>query len=153
MLLKFLFGITRVVPVGKEDCLDNTKIKDAIFLTVKKDVFQHSDMAKATGIIPGAGGFVKRIRNADKAYFFGESISCRVSTDDSMMEVYTPLLTSGKIYMTEVKTGLAKHAVFMVCDKQYYPTKLNISELVWKEVSYQEMLDVMEGECNAGYDY
>lgn len=152
MLLKFLFGTNRVIPADSEDKGDDIKLKDCLMLTVKKDVFQHSDMKRILQMSASHGGFVKRIRKPDMAYFYGESISCRVSTDDSMMELYTPLLEKGSIWHVDVKTGYATHAVFVVCPEGYKPTSI-LTDIEWNSVDYAGMLDILKGEDSAGYDF
>lgn len=140
MIAKFLFGTYRISNIKTEEY----KFGDLLLLTFKQDVFQHSDMKKYIEMTPSAGGFVSKLNKIENMRFYGESISCAVSTDSSMDEVYKDLTTTGSWWKTTIVVhGRYEYQVWGVCKKGYKPF-LPYIDLEWKESSYEEMLKHME---------
>lgn len=151
MTLKFLFGQTRLIAINKEDIPDNHELKDAILLAYKTDILQHSDMRNRTRFLGVTnGGFVKCIRDRMRTIWFGESVSCRVSTDESMGKVYHKLVEANNYYQYDFELYGKKHAIFMVCPEGYYPSAYGTS-IEWLAVDHNDLLDVVHAEEESNY--
>lgn len=145
MELKFLFGTVRVIKKNEEDVIENAKLKDCIVMTRKTDLIQHSEMASATSLFPLTGGFVKNIRDRRKSHWFGESVSCRVRTDESMEPMYLELVTAENYWKAELIRLGKTYTVFMVCPVDYEPSH-QLGELKWQACSHVDLKDIVEAE-------
>jgi hypothetical protein len=147
MIAKFLFGTGRVISLEKEDSPSNVKLKDMLFIVRKHDVFAHSDMANLCRTPPSTGGFVKCLGNQGEENFYGESVSCNVGTDDSMLELYYPLTQNGNWYMfTHPIPGTGtKFTVFCGCPFGYKPSSL-LTGIEWEPVKYEDIKPLMTKE-------
>lgn len=150
MELKFLFGSTHLTPIGKDDTKENASVKEAIIFTRKTDIVQHSDIVKRTSFMGVTnGGFIRRFRRPSGTIWYGESVSCRVSTDESMEKVYHKLVEQNNYWYFEFEMYNEKHAVFMVCPEGFQPCSL-ISGIEWKPCTHAEAYDIISAEydCN-----
>ena len=145
MELKFLFGTVRVIKKNDEDTIENATLKDCILMTRKTDLIQHSEMASATSLFPLTGGFIKSIRDRRKMHWFGESVSCRVRTDESMEPLYTKLVTTENYWKAELIRLGRTYTIFMVCPVDYEPS-CQLSELKWRPCSHLDLKDIVEAE-------
>lgn len=148
MLHKFLFGHTRVIPVDAEDILENVKLKDILVFTRKTDIFQHSDMRSMVVMGLSTGGFIKKFHKPEKAEFFGESISCRVQTDESMDPLYAKLVSTGTWWKHEFQQYKKTTTIFAIVDNGFKPSS-QISGLEWTPVTHAEMVDITRAEDEA----
>lgn len=149
MELKFLFGNTHLVKINHDDVKENAEIKPAILLTRKVDIVQHSDMANRTQFMGVTnGGFVRRFRKPSGSIWYGESVSCRVSTDESMEKVYRALVEQNNYWYFEFEMYGEKHVIFMACPEGYYPCSI-ISGIEWKPCDHKEMYDIISVEDEA----
>jgi hypothetical protein len=139
MQSKFLFGNIRGIPDGEEDTKENVDYVHALAITRKHDVFQHRDMAHLIMMSPTKGGFVKKLRNQGEEYFHGESISVGVRTDDSMHQVYWPLLAEGNWFKhTHWVNEKSPFTIFLVLERGYRPTSL-MTEIEWEPIQYEQV--------------
>ena len=146
MIAKFLFGTERVIPTGSEDSPTNVQYKDLLFIVRKHDVYQHADMAKLYRIHPSTGGFVKGLGKPGEENFYGESVSCRVQTDDSMLELYYPLTKEGDWYKhTYTNSNGSKFTTFCGVPAGYIPSSL-LSNVEWEPIQYAEVKATMRKE-------
>ncbi|QYN79899.1 hypothetical protein PQD71_gp006 [Kosakonia phage Kc263] len=148
MILKFLFGTYRAKEEGKEEI----KFEDTLFMFRKTHVLQHSDVAQAFMFPPSTGGFVDKLRAVNTMHFYGESISCRVRTDESMDELYADLLKNGSWWETEYEQNKCKYGIWVVLPKGRKPA---FSELgyEWKPSSHKDMYDTLTAEDKTGYGW
>lgn len=150
MELKFLFGLTPLSLIGKEETRENVSVKEAIIFTRKIDIVQHSEMRDRVQFMGVShGGFVRRIRRASGTIWFGESVSCRVSTDESMEQVYHKLVEQNNYWYFEFEQCNEKHAIFMVCPEGFQPCSI-ITGIEWKPCTHDEAVDIVSAEydCN-----
>ncbi|WNV45999.1 hypothetical protein [Aeromonas phage AerS_266] len=54
----------------------------SLLLTVKRDSYQHRDMSRDFRCDPIYGGFADLNKEVPNEMFFGDSVSCRVRTDE-----------------------------------------------------------------------
>ncbi|AEV89662.1 hypothetical protein OBP_225 [Pseudomonas phage OBP] len=148
MQLKFLFGTVRAIPEGSEDIIENVKLKDFLALTRKTDVFQHSDMRSMVVMGLSTGGFVKKLHNPERMDFYGESISCRVRTDESMDPIYAELIKTGTWWKHEFQQHKKTFTIFGVTEAGFKPSS-GVSELNWVETTHADMLDIVRAEDEA----
>lgn len=149
MQLKFLFGLYRVT---KTDSEEKDSLKHCLFMFRKTDVLQHKDVARGFGLIPSNGGFVKHLRSTEKMHFHGESVSCQVATDDSMMKVYQELLKNGSWWSSEFEQYKSKYTIWAVAPEGLKPNLL-YCEQVWTPSSHKDMYDTMSAEEKTGYGW
>lgn len=151
MILKFLEG--RLRGVSKDNPTDAptaaTKAVMGLVLSYKTDILQHFEMMRYVRMNVLSGGFVKRTVKAEETNFYGESISCSVRAKGGD-EHYRKYLINDKIWHADVEHCRKKHALFITLPDGLQPWELN-SDLKWKEVSYAEMLSILEGEENSRY--
>lgn len=147
MIAKFLFSTERVIPNGQEDSPSGVKYKDTLLIVRKHDLFQHADMAKFCRLTPSTGGFVKGFgRKQGEEHFYGESVSCRVQTDDSMLELYHDLTKDGDWFKhTYMYNGTIPFTVFCGVQKDHYPSSL-LNGVVWEPVKYEEIRSLIRKE-------
>lgn len=89
-MLKYLAG---PIGINEED-----GISAALFLTVKRDSYQHLDMAKDFNIDPTHGGFADLQEEIPNEMFFGKSVSCNVSTCQESNQTLFDLVKNGNVY-------------------------------------------------------
>lgn len=89
-MLKYLAG---TIGINEED-----GISAALFLTVKRDSYQHLDMAKDFNIDPTHGGFADLQEEIPNEMFFGKSVSCNVSTCQETNQTLFDLVKNGNVY-------------------------------------------------------
>lgn len=146
MIAKFLFGTNRIIPNGLEDAGDSIKYKDTLLMVRKHDIFQHADMAKIYRLTPSTGGFVKRLGIQGEELFYGESVSCRVQTDDSMLELYRAITKHGDWFKhTYVYYKRTPFTVFCGVPKDHYPSSI-VNDIEWVSVEYKEIKNLMREE-------
>lgn len=94
-MLKYLHGV--VYDLSGEPI-------NALALTHKRDIYQHSDMARDIGLIPFHGGFADIDNKTGKvSNFHGESISCRVKTCAKANLEIEKILVEGDGYVVKFK--------------------------------------------------
>jgi hypothetical protein len=147
MIAKFLFGTNRTIPNGQEDSPTGVKYKDTLLIVRKHDLFQHADMAKFYRLSPSTGGFVKKLGiKQGEEHFYGESVSCRVQTDDSMLELYHDLIKNGDWFKhTYIYNEKTPFTVFCCVQKDHYPSSL-LNGVEWEPVQYEEIKPLMRKE-------
>ena len=109
-MLKYLAG---AIGINEED-----GISAALFLTVKRDSYQHLDMTKDFSIDPTHGGFADLQEEIPNEMFFGKSVSCNVSTCQESNQTLFDLVKNGNVYhcsKEKVKD------VWMFLEKDYTP--------------------------------
>lgn len=148
MILKFLFGTYRAKEEGKEEA----KFEDTLFMFRKTDVLQHSDVKQAFKFAPATGGFVSKLRSIEHMSFYGESVSCRVRTDESMDELYADLLKDGSWWETEYEQNGCKYSIWAVLPKGHKPAFDGLG-YEWKASSHKDMYDTLTAEENTGYGW
>ena len=148
MLLKFLLSFYRAVNLADE----TISTKQALFMFRKTDVLQHSDIKRAFCLSPSAGGFVSKLRSVDNMRFYGESVSCQVSTDSSMDPVYLALLKNGSWWETEYEQHGCKYSVWCVLPQGFKPNHPHVA-FEWKESSHKNMHELLTAEEEAGYGW
>lgn len=89
-MFKYLAG---AIGINEED-----GISAALFLTVKRDSYQHLDMAKDFNIDPTHGGFADLQEEIPNEMFFGKSVSCNVSTCQESNQTLFDLVKNGNVY-------------------------------------------------------
>lgn len=144
MIAKFLFGTERVVSLDQDPDSNNFDHKDMLFIVRKHDVFQHADMAKICRMHPSTGGFVKRLGKQGKEWFYGESVSCRVGTDESMDELYHDITENGEWYKYThvIPSSGSKFTIFCGCPTGYKPSTYGM-DFEWESVKYEEIKPLM----------
>ena len=70
----------------------------SLLLTVKRDSYQHLDMARNFGYIPQVGGFAALQKETPYEMFFGESVSCNVTTSKELNPTLMELVKNGNIF-------------------------------------------------------
>lgn len=147
MIAKFLFGTERVIPLDLEDTMENVQHKDMLYIVRKHDAFQHADMAKICRMHPSTGGFVKKIGRPGEEHFYGESISCRVQTDESMDELYHAITKEGEWfkYTYSIPGSGTKFTIFCGCPTGYKPSAYGM-DFQWEPVKYEEIRSLMNKE-------
>lgn len=148
MILKFLFGTYRARHTEEE----TVKFEETLFMFRKTDVLQHVDVARAFMFQPETGGFVDKLRSIEKMRFYGESVSCRVATDESMNELYAALLKDGSWWETEYEQNGCKYAIWAVLPKGRKPDFVKAG-VEWKLSSHKDMYDTLTAEEDAGYGW
>lgn len=94
-MLKYLYGVV-YDPSGEPI--------NALALTHKRDIYQHSDMARDVGLIPFHGGFADIENKTGKvSNFHGESISCRVKTCAKANLEIDKILADGNGFVVKFK--------------------------------------------------
>lgn len=141
MLLKFLFGSARVLVEGS----DKETLGDVLLMTRKTDIFQHSDMKQVTRTSPSTGGFVKHLRAPEKMEFFGESVSCRVQTDESMNPIYAELVKTGSWWKNEHLIHNTVHTIFLVTKAGHKPS-CTWADLKWEPTTHADMYEIVKAE-------
>lgn len=146
-MYKFLYGPVRAIKEsGINDIPLDVEPIYAIIMTVKKDIYQHSEMAKDCALVPFNGGFIQRFEVPSKTKFFGESISCQVKTDESMNKVYSELLKDGEYWVTKIQRDRQEHTVGMICPKGYV-----LDHDIWNKTTREELTDKLESEESSNY--
>ena len=152
MEVKYLWGDAIVLKEGAEDIRDNWEFEHSIAMTRRTDVYQHSDMARDVRLNVCYGGFARRFRKPDEITFFGESISCRVKTPEDI----TPLMnvhTGARYWKAEFGERGRKHAVFLLLDKAFVPSKGFNETNPWSETTHAEMREIIAAEQEANYGW
>lgn len=90
----------------------------SLLLTVKRDSYQHRDMAGNFGYIPQVGGFAALQQETPDEMFFGGSISCNVSTSKELNPTLMELVKNGNIF--HCSTYKVKD-VWLFLEKDYTP--------------------------------
>lgn len=90
----------------------------SLLLTVKRDSYQHRDMAGNFGYIPQVGGFAVLQQETPDEMFFGGSISCNVSTSKELNPTLMELVKNGNIF--HCSTYKVKD-VWLFLEKDYTP--------------------------------
>lgn len=93
-------------------------VSAALLLTVKRDSYQHRDMAQNFGFDPINGGFAALQKETPNEMFFGESVSCRVKTCEITNPDLFNLVNNGNIY--QLSTYKEKD-VWMFLENDYTP--------------------------------
>lgn len=93
-------------------------ICQSLLLTVKRDSYQHRDMAGNFGYIPQVGGFADLQQETPDGMFFGGSISCNVSTSKELTPTLMKLVKNGNIF--HCSTYKVKD-VWLFLEKDYTP--------------------------------
>lgn len=148
MQLKFLFGSIRALPVGMDSQIGNVKLADALVFTRKTDVYQHSDMKKLILFSPDTGGFIRKFDKPETMELFGESISCRVRTDESMNELYATLISTGHWWKHQFKQFNKLKTIFVIMQPGYTPYSVDGS-MEWTPTTHAEMYEIVEAEADA----
>lgn len=144
-MYKFIYGPGYLLSTTEES--PKSLREKVIIITVKKDTFQHSEMARACHVFPFNGGFVKSFRKPERSHFFGESVSARVKTDDSMEVIYHTLLGHENYWKTEVDQNGVKYTVGMILPPDRRPEESDC----WVKTTHKELYDIMEAEASLGY--
>lgn len=154
MEVKYLWGTFIALKEGDEDIKDNWKFEEGLVLTRKTDVYQHRDMMKDVRCNVCYGGFANRFRKPEEITFYGESISCRVSTptDEKGKARLMSSYVGARYWKAEFGESGRKHTVFLLLDKALVPSKGFEETSPWSESSHAEMREIIEVEVKAnGY--
>lgn len=126
-MFKYLAG---VIDINEEDGLST-----ALFLTVKRDSYQHRDMAKDFRFDPIHGGFAALQKDTPNEMFFGKSVSCNVSTCQELNQTLFDLVQNGNIYhcsKEKVKD------VWMFLEKNFTPDTWLTTGCEFKQITMEE---------------
>lgn len=151
MEIKYLWGTVIALVEGTEDIKDNWKFEEGLALTRKTDVYQHRDMMQDVRINVCYGGFAKRFRTPDDILFYGESVSCNVSTPDGEKGI-ARLMSSylgARYWKAEFGNDRRKHTVFLLLDKALVPSKGFQETNPWSETTHAEMREIIQAESRA----
>lgn len=99
-MLKYLYGklpVAGVLNGGREDKLGRAT---ALLFSVRRDSYQHAEMAFDTCFVPFNGGFANLDPVLKTTEFYGESVSCRVETDPEEIHKLIYLKKEGKVFYT-----------------------------------------------------
>lgn len=150
MTLKFLFGTNRMIEIGKEDVIENVKYKDYAIVARKTDVLQHSDMKNRCMFSPSTGGFIKAYRKPERATWYGESVSCRVETDESMNPLYEELMKAGNYFKFGFEMYKTIYTIFAICPAGYKPTSI-VTGIEWEPCTHEDMVEIIKVEEDLGH--
>ncbi|QDJ96697.1 hypothetical protein PS2_0188 [Aeromonas phage PS2] len=103
---------------GQYSINEDEGICQSLLLTVKRDSYQHRDMAGNFGYIPQVGGFAALQQETPDEMFFGGSISCNVSTSKELNPTLMELVKNGNIF--HCSTYKVKD-VWLFLEKDYTP--------------------------------
>lgn len=120
---------------GAIDINEEEGLSTALFLTVKRDSYQHRDMAKDFRFDPIHGGFAALQKDTPNEMFFGKSVSCNVSTCQELNKTLFDLVKNGNVYhcsKEKVKD------VWMFLEKNYTPDTWLTSGCEFKQVTMEE---------------
>lgn len=148
MIGKFLFGTNPTVPVGQEDINKNLEFNDLLLIVRKHDIFQHVEMGRLCQLQASTGGFVKGLRHQGEENFYGESISCRVKTDDSMLPIYHELTKNGSWYKHAHVVNKAPFTIFACVPNGFYPSAY-WSNIQWEPCEYKDVRNTMISDSNS----
>ena len=141
-MLKYLYGKLPVVSKlngGREERMGRA---DALLFSVRRDAYQHKEMAFDACFIAFNGGFSNFNPNLKERHFYGESISCRVETDKSIIDKLVELKRTGRVFYTNAVDN--KQKLFAIIDGEgIYPRKTERTGN-WFPCSLEEM----EKLCN-----
>lgn len=138
-MLKYLAGSMRV----KQTNADNVaKLIDshAIVLTVKRDIYQHSDMRSDVRIEAGNGGFVIDYGTKEGMTYMGESLSCRINTGNAGENLTK--LTQEYNWWAATKFDLdnyIEYQLWLLLPSEVEPSE-DIGMLIWEKSSYEDFL-------------
>lgn len=135
----FLLSTTDKEPKGLRE--------NVIIITPKKDTFQHVEMTRACHVFPFNGGFVQKFETPKASHFFGESISARVKTDDTMERVYHKLLAHENYWKTEVIQDGVAYTVGMVLPADTKPEQADC----WVKTTHKELCEIFESVLDRGW--
>lgn len=110
-------------------------ICQSLLLTVKRDSYQHRDMASNFGYIPQVGGFAALQKETPYEMFFGKSVSCNVSTCQELNQTLFDLVQNGNIYhcsKEKVKD------VWMFLEKNFTPDTWLTTGCEFKQITMEE---------------
>ena len=103
---------------GQYSINEDEGICQSLLLTVKRDSYQHREMAGNFGYIPQVGGFAALQQETPNEMFFGGSISCNVTTSKELNPTLMELVKNGNIF--HCSTYKVKD-VWLFLEKDYTP--------------------------------
>lgn len=141
-MLKYLYGklpVASKLNGGRDERVGGV---DALLFSVRRDAYQHKEMAFDACFHPFNGGFSNFNPNLKERHFYGESISCRVETDKSIIDKLVELKSTGRVLYTNAIDN--KQKLFVIIKGEgIYPLKTGRTGN-WIQCSLQEM----EKLCN-----
>ena len=141
-MLKYLYGklpVASKLNGGREERMGRA---DALLFSVRRDAYQHKEMAFDACFVAFNGGFANFTPNLKERHFYGESISCRVETDKSIVDKLIELKHTGWVFYTNAVDN--KQKLFAIIEgENIYPRKTERTGN-WIPCSLQEM----EKLCN-----
>lgn len=143
-VLKYLYGklpVASKLNGGREERMGGA---DALLLSVRRDAYQHKEMAFDACFIAFNGGFSNFNPNLKERHFYGESISCRVETDESIIDKLIELKRTGRVFHTNAVGN--KQRLFAIIDgERVYPRKTERTGN-WIPCSLEEMQELCDVE-------
>ena len=141
-MLKYLYGKLPVASKLNGDREERAGRVNALLFSVRRDAYQHKEMAFDACFIAFNGGFSNFTPNLKERHFYGESISCRVETDKSIIDKLIELKHTGRVFYTNAVDN--KQKLFAIIEgENTYPRKTERTGN-WIPCSLQEM----EKLCN-----
>lgn len=141
-MLKYLYGklpVASKLNGGQEERMGRAS---TLLFSVRRDAYQHKEMAFDACFIAFNGGFSSFTPNLKERHFYGESISCRVETDKSIIDKLIELKYTGRVFYTNAVDN--KQKLFAIIEgENIYPRKTGRTSN-WFPCSLQEM----EKLCN-----
>lgn len=141
-MLKYLGGLLRVVKNGDDD--GKSDIKLCLAVTVRTDLFAHSDMARKLNMFPDVGGFTNPKAADHTKMFYGESITCRVKTVERFSQDLFKYIEEGEIFKLKDKKP---QVVWIFAPKGMRPINWGVEE-EYESISKEEFFNQVEDERN-----
>ncbi len=136
-MLKYLYG--KLPVAGTLNGHSHSKLgrANALLFSVRRDSYQHKEMAFDACFIPFNGGFGNLTPNLKERHFYGESISCLVKTDETIIDKLVELKHTGRVFYTNAMGN--KQRLFAIIDgERVYPRKTERTGN-WIPCSLEEM--------------
>ena len=141
-MMKYLYGKLPVANKLNGGFEEQAGCVNALLFSVRRDAYQHKEMASDACFIAFNGGFGVLSPNLRDRHFYGESISCRVETDESIIDKLIELKHTGRVFYTNAVNN--KQKLFAIIEgDNIYPRKTERTGN-WIPCSLQEM----EKLCN-----
>ena len=110
-------------------------ISTVLFLTVKRDSYQHRDMAKDFSFYPIHGGFAALQKETPNEMFFGKSVSCDVSTCQESNQTLFDLIKNGNVFHCSKENV---KDVWMFLESNFTPDTWFTSGCEFKQITIDE---------------
>ncbi|MGL4614252.1 MAG: hypothetical protein ACRCVV_10240 [Shewanella sp.] len=120
---------------GSIEIVEEDGLSSALMVTVKRDSYQHSDMARDFRFDPFGGGFANLQKETPNEMFVGKSVSCRVSTREEFNPFLMELVNNGNIYHCS-KENVKDVWVFL--EKDFTPDSWIENGITYSKITMEE---------------